>query len=601
MPREMPLHRTIVVVDVAEFTDPARSMMHQQAAHEGLYKVLRSAFDESGIPLESCTVEDRGDGAMILIPAGQPTSNLADRFPDRLAAELRRYNAVLPTEGRMQLRVALHAGEVRYNKHGAVSPALNFAFRILDADEAKYALKRSSDVVALIVSDLFYQEVILHDPGAQPEEYKRIPVAVKETTTEAWLRIRPGDNQDEMQVFSLLPSTEPERLRAWLDGVQVPQLPTIVRRAAGPIYPIPRTDDAWEVFRDLLELNARSDGVPPALAFLALLAEHFTAGLRDKLRGWVADQARRLQLEPALSALSRTETTVPGRNKLHLLIAVQPDGIDANRFILSYWRQDDPDEWPPARGQAVEVTLDELEHRVDELVLDSERAWQNADATVILEFLLPRSLLHLPVHRWHKEISSGLPRPLYLDYQVVVRSLERMMAPQWHRMWRARWHTLTEDPSSARIYYGPPVDVRKPREIDAALSDPRWVSMVLSDAPAPEPVSRQGDELTAALRAGVPIMMWHPEAAPDTLREIVDWLAKDEGLVNLPARTRVSRLASLQSSPAPFDVALTRDLVVIWDDPQRTVVLDQPAFSPAPAGEPADDYERAPWASRGRP
>jgi class 3 adenylate cyclase len=603
VPRETPLHRTIVVFDVAEFTGPASSLVHQRAVHEGLYEVLSRAFAESGIPLEECTVEDRGDGAMILIPAEVSKANLADRFPDRLLAGLRRYNAVRATEAQVQLRVALHAGEVRYHERGTVSPAVNFAFRILDAPEARFALKRSEDVLALIASDLFYQEVILHDPGAEPEAYKRIPVAVKETTTEAWLRTRPGDNRDENLIDVLLPFTELERLHEWLDGVQIGQLSTIARRAAGPIYPIPRTDEAWQVFRDLLDFNAGSDGVPPALVFVALLAEQVAPRLRDDLRSWVSDQARRLHLEPALSARGRTETLVPGETKLHLLIAVEPDGIDANRCTLSYWRQDDPEEWPPARGLAVEVALDELERRVDELVLDSERAWRNSQSTTVLEFLLPRSLLHLPVHRWHKEISSGMPRPLFLDYPVVVRSLERMKAPYWHRVWHARWRTLTQDPSGGRIYFGHSMDVRQqPREIDVALSDPRWVSVVLSDAPTPEPAPRQGDELTAALRAGVPIMMWHPKAAPDTLREIVDWLAKDEGLADLPARTRACRMASLTSSPAPFDVALAQDLVVLWDDPQRMVVLGEPAYPPPPAGEPADDHERASaWSSGRRP
>jgi ethanolamine ammonia-lyase large subunit len=56
------LHRTIVVVDVAGFTDPARTMVHQRAVHEGLYDVLRGAFSEVGVGLDTCTVEDRGDG-----------------------------------------------------------------------------------------------------------------------------------------------------------------------------------------------------------------------------------------------------------------------------------------------------------------------------------------------------------------------------------------------------------------------------------------------------------------------------------------------------------------------------------------------------------
>jgi tetratricopeptide (TPR) repeat protein len=185
----MPLHRTIMVVDVADFTNPARTMVHQQAVRGGLYEVLGRAFADLGVDLKLCTVEDRGDGALILMPPEVPKVLLADQLPGRLVAELRRYNAVHSAEAAVQLRVGLHAGEVRYDGQGAVSPAINYAFRILDASAAKEAMHRSSAVLALIVSDVFYQDVVAQDPAAEPSSYRRIPVQVKETSTEAWLRV----------------------------------------------------------------------------------------------------------------------------------------------------------------------------------------------------------------------------------------------------------------------------------------------------------------------------------------------------------------------------------------------------------------------------
>jgi hypothetical protein len=55
-------HQTIVAVDVARFTAPDRTMIHQLTVHEGLYHVLREAFAEAGVDWGACRVEDRGDG-----------------------------------------------------------------------------------------------------------------------------------------------------------------------------------------------------------------------------------------------------------------------------------------------------------------------------------------------------------------------------------------------------------------------------------------------------------------------------------------------------------------------------------------------------------
>jgi hypothetical protein len=102
--------------------------------------------------------------------------------------------------------------------------------------------------------------------------------------------------------------------------------------------------------------------------------------------------------------------------------------------------------------------------------------------------------------------------------------------------------------------------------------------MVLASAPPAVPAPRQGaDELTAALRAGLPALIWHSDAPPDVLREIVIWLVDGDGMSKLPARVQASRLAAFQASPVPFDAELARDVVILWDDPERTVVLDQPA------------------------
>jgi hypothetical protein len=185
------LHRTIMTVDVAGYNNPSRTMAHLREVHEGLWRVLRTTFAETGIPWDVCFVENTGDGAMILLPPEIAKADLVAQLPSRMRDELCRYNHVHAPEAQVHLRMALHAGEVAKGSHGSVSRAVSFTFRILDAPEAKAAQKESNADLALIASELMYHEVVCHDPAADPKAYRRIPVKVKpgENAAWAWLRV----------------------------------------------------------------------------------------------------------------------------------------------------------------------------------------------------------------------------------------------------------------------------------------------------------------------------------------------------------------------------------------------------------------------------
>ena len=67
-----PQHRAIVVIDVADSTAPNRTNVHQAAIHDGLDVIMRSAFIDAAVSLDECFVENRGDGALILVPSEIP-------------------------------------------------------------------------------------------------------------------------------------------------------------------------------------------------------------------------------------------------------------------------------------------------------------------------------------------------------------------------------------------------------------------------------------------------------------------------------------------------------------------------------------------------
>ena len=184
--QRLAVHRTIVVVDVEGFGDQRRTNPHQVAVRDGLYRAMRDAFGRAGITWDDCGREDRGDGVFILVPAEVPKALLVEALPSALVAALRAHNGAHPGPERIRLRMALHAGEVRYDGYGVTAAAVTLAFRLLEAGALKAALASSPGVLAVIASSWFFEEVVWHST-ADATAYRRVEVDVKETTTTGWI------------------------------------------------------------------------------------------------------------------------------------------------------------------------------------------------------------------------------------------------------------------------------------------------------------------------------------------------------------------------------------------------------------------------------
>jgi len=185
--KDQPLavHRTIVAVDVEGFGDQRRTNAHQVVVRDGLYRVMRDAFDRAGISWDDCDREDRGDGVLVLVPAPVPKSLLVESLPSAMVAGLCGHNGVHPDPEQIRLRMALHAGEVCYDEHGVTGASVNLTFRLLEAIPLRQALAGSPGVLAVIASSWFFEEVVRHTCVAAG--YRRVEVVVKETTTAGWI------------------------------------------------------------------------------------------------------------------------------------------------------------------------------------------------------------------------------------------------------------------------------------------------------------------------------------------------------------------------------------------------------------------------------
>jgi hypothetical protein len=103
------------------------------------------------------------------------------------------------SEERIRLRMALHAGEIKHDAKGVSGPSIIRTFRLIEAPALKAALAQSPGVLAFIVSDWFFDEVVQNSSIDDPSRYQRTTVKVKETTTRAWICLPDHPYQRESQ------------------------------------------------------------------------------------------------------------------------------------------------------------------------------------------------------------------------------------------------------------------------------------------------------------------------------------------------------------------------------------------------------------------
>jgi hypothetical protein len=180
----------LFAVDIAGSTAPGRDDEIQWYVHKSMYDILETAFDGSGLPWKRCIHEDRGDGAVIIIPPGLAPAALIDPLPERLRSLIRRHNRIVREPARIQLRAAAHIGQVHYDGNGFVGTDFNVLFRMLDARPLKRALADSGAELALITSRLVYENVIVRHPSlADPAAFRPVKFLAKGTRFHAWMHV----------------------------------------------------------------------------------------------------------------------------------------------------------------------------------------------------------------------------------------------------------------------------------------------------------------------------------------------------------------------------------------------------------------------------
>ncbi|TDC76956.1 cyclic nucleotide-binding domain-containing protein [Actinomadura sp. 7K507] len=184
---------TVLITDITGFSAPSRTDADRRYVLDAMYRLLDEAFAASGLVLADFYQEDRGDGALIVIPPTTPTEAVIDPMLAHLAAALRRHNRRAADATRMRLRAALHVGPVQRGPKGVSGISIITARRMVDAPAVKKQVAETGADLAFVTSDFVFDTVITSAPGfVDPGRYARVRVRVKETSLSAWLTLEGG-------------------------------------------------------------------------------------------------------------------------------------------------------------------------------------------------------------------------------------------------------------------------------------------------------------------------------------------------------------------------------------------------------------------------
>jgi hypothetical protein len=132
-----------------------------------------------------------GDGISLVLPLESvPLPRILDVLLPAIVASHREHVAVSSADSWIKLRIAVHFGLLDRTGGQWSGEPLVHAARLVDARVAKRKLHEAGGRLVLIFSDDVYQKVVRQGHSRLGEdEFHRIPINEKETSTHAWIHL----------------------------------------------------------------------------------------------------------------------------------------------------------------------------------------------------------------------------------------------------------------------------------------------------------------------------------------------------------------------------------------------------------------------------
>ncbi len=387
----------------------------------------------------------------------------------------------------------------------------------------------------------------------------------------------------------VFPPAQRTELLTMLANVVIPDIVDLYRRSGDRDAPDLGKHTTYPRILDALgELNSRADGIPRTLVFVEYLAARVDPDLKIRLRRWTSARAAEMDVgeeltavrEEVLQSLVPTPPAEPVKQVAYLVVQLERIGPSGDDFLVKSWRQlGNSAQWAPERQDDLAGSLEKTKNHVAQLIENAEIDWNRQEPDIVVHFVLDTPDLALDVDQWPWE-NDVYSEPIGTRYVAVVRSAERMRSRKYHREWWSRWEGLTRqlsrtgrvDPACNVTAFGN--DEHDVRKLMAELrTRPDVVSVVLSEPPRPECAGR--DELSIAVKAGVPLILVHRQHPAAEFAAAIKEILHDAGDGDhVLDRVRSARIAGF--AKAPEDEHIGTALTVLFDDPNRPIVPQQP-------------------------
>jgi len=187
-----PIHRPMILTDIE--SSSSRPEYVRSRLQADMFELIGRVLAETGVDNGGCTIDERGDGALIVLPSDAPKGRLTDVLVHQLPLWLMRLAEQHNELGRLRLRLGLNYGDASRTEQGSwLSTAVDTLFRLVDSAPAKHALAAARDsLMVLIVSDTWFTDVIRPGLGDTfVSEFRPLTVTSHQTDFPAWIAL-PG-------------------------------------------------------------------------------------------------------------------------------------------------------------------------------------------------------------------------------------------------------------------------------------------------------------------------------------------------------------------------------------------------------------------------
>lgn len=342
------------------------------------------------------------------------------------------------------------------------------------------------------------------------------------TTNGAWRRLRMSARHSAAGEGLLTPAEMEQLCDAWdarRPGLSAPAgLQDLYVEVMGdPVRPLStELRDLADLIREAGDRPRDSGGRHPMVRLCEILSEQLPAADAEQVWAIAVRLAAVLEAEvPSRTAGTRLSR---GREAALIEISLTPDGANRRRYLLTICTYRDPEGRPVVTAcEDTPLPLAGIRTRVREALPAIVAELGREDRDVVVEFVLPRALLHEAVEDWNLGTAWA---PLGSRFPVLVRTRNRPAesVPDWRRRWAMLLNTNADD-DFAIGWLGCQDGGDASRLYRVFQRDEKLVLLGLTQRPS-TPAGR--DALEAAVQAGIPAAVWSrrlcPEHGPGGLR-----------------------------------------------------------------------------------